>query len=286
MMDTDPKDLEALVAHLEELTEATEEDHTPEFLAHIVHDAPVVRAIAVRGLWDSDPREVLEPLWRVAEQDADEEVRATAVSVMGRYVYEGLLLDDGDDELAEVEPSTVTQVRSFLEGLLYDEKQPELVRRRALEALAFDPGPEEMTLMEKWAKSPSPSLRMTAIFSMGRSALESWEKPILRAIDDPDRDVRREAIRAVGEACLETGLPRLERIIEGDDRELMLEAISALGEVGGERAMARLEELIESEDEEVSEVAQLALEEAEIYAEELAGLDDGYAEDDEETDDR
>lgn len=277
-MDGESNELEPLLAHLEELVNEVEEDHTPEFLAHLSHEAPEVRALAVRGLWESDPREVLDPLWKVAERDQDEEVRATAISVLGRYIYEGLLLGDADfgDELAEVDPSTVTQVRSFLEGILYDEEQPELLRRRALEALAFDPGPEEVTLMERWAKHASPDLRMTAIFSMGRSGLESWEKPVLKALEDKDRRVVREAIMAIGEGCFERGVPKLERFTRGADRELMLESISALGEVGGERAMEILEELAASEDEEVAEQAQVALE----HAEAMEGFDELGDEDD------
>ncbi len=278
-MEHEPRDFEALIAHLEELTEEYDEDHTPEFLSQLTHDAPEVRAVAVRGLWESDPMEVLEPLWRVAEHDVDPEVRATALSVMGRYIYEGLLLGDREDPFTEspLDPETIDRVRGFLEKILFDEQQDVLMRRRALEALAFDPGPEDVALIERWAQDSSSGLRMTAVFAMGRAGLDNFEPLILQALDDSAYEVRREAVRGIGEAGIEKGLPRLELLIQGSDREMQLEAISALGLVGGDRAIELLSELVESEDAEIAELAEAALEAAEEVSYEegfLENLDD------------
>jgi hypothetical protein len=277
IMKKKPGDIKSIVTYLEDLRGDFYEDHTKEILTYIDNESAEVRKAAILGLWDADLNEALGPLLDTAEKDADPDVQASALSVLGRYIYEGeFLKDDGysieDDVL---DSKTIEKVRKYLMDTLYDESQPEIKRKSALESLAFDPGDKEEEIINDWYKSKSINLKASSIFSMGRSGLMKWEKPILKALQDKDKIVRREAIRAVGESCIEDGVKHLELFIEGDDRELALEAIAAIGKIGGDEAIDVLYPLTESDDEEIAESAEEAMEEAE-------DLVDYYEEDNEE----
>jgi len=268
-------DVAGLVRRLERLAEDFEDDHTPEFIKHLEHPDENVRVAAVRGLWDSPPGEVREQLFRLLDKDASEEVRATAVGVMGRYIYEGLLLTEAADpsDIWEIRYDDVVAARQRLDAILFDNSSPILLRRRALEALSFDPGPEEITLMQKWIRHPDPNVRMSTVFSMGRSELEQWDDAIIKALEDSSLEVRREAIRAIAEAELAEGIPALAVFLEGESRELKMEAIVALGRVGGSDALTFLRQMAGSDDDELAELVCEATENAESLS---VGFEAGF----------
>lgn len=252
---------EQLIAHLEELAEDYELDHTQEFLSFIDHPDLGVRAVAVRCLWEANLTEVWSALKSKAVYDADEEVQATAFSVMGRYMYEEMLHDQqelrGDEVEAPIE--LLREVHEFLAEALNNTALPLLLRRRALEALSYNPDEAQLELMRTWSKSQDSELRMTAIFAMGRSAREEFLPTILAALEDAHLDVQREAVRAIGESGFESCLPQLEALVNGSNAELRLEAVAAIGEVGGARAVELLQGLTESADPELAELAEVAL---------------------------
>lgn len=279
-----------IIAELENLAEEYEDDHTDTFLSYIDHLDVGVRTTAVRCLWEARLPDVWEPLKRKAESDPDEEVRSTAISVMGRYVYEEMLaeLEELDEDELDAPQELLTTVHQTLVGYLNDPSLSLLLRRRALEAVSYLPEESELALMRAWVVDSNPELRMTAIFAMGRSSMPEFEPIVLRALNDPELDVKREAIRAIGEGTFEGGIPQLLSLVRGADRELMFEAVSALGEVGGEAAIAELERLNQSDDEELAELAELALLNAQEqqmfqeYGRTLAETADDADEDDED----
>jgi len=281
------KTVEEIISYLKELSEDFEQDHTDTFLSHVEASDARVRNVAIRCLWEANLEQVWPVLKSHAHGDPDAEVRATAFSVMGRYMYEEMLHDvQGlDGEEIEAPMALLREVHAFLAESLANENLAVLERRRSLEALSYNPGPAELALMEAWNRSEDNDLRMTAVFAMGRSALEQFKPHVLAALHDPQLDVRREAIRAIGEGGYQDCIPQLEALIIGGDRDLMFEAVAALGEVGGSQAIAILEGLTQTNDAELAELAEVAM----VNAQELQMFEeyqDSLEKEEEEPDNR
>lgn len=282
------KTVEEIIHWLEELAEDFEQDHTDVFLSHVEHADARVRNVAIRCLWEANLEQVWDVLKTHALGDSDSEVRATAFSVMGRYMYEEMLHDVQELPAEEIEAPLplLRDIHTFLAECLHNENLPLLERRRCLEALSYNPSDKELVLMENWSKSTDNDLRMTSIFAMGRSSLEKFKPQVLAALEDAHLDVRREAIRAIGEGGYADCIPQLEALIAGNDRDLMFEAVAALGEVGGPRAIAILEGMSGSADAELAELAEVALVNAqemkmfEEYQDSLGQDEDGAEGDD------
>lgn len=281
------KTVEETISYLEELSEDFEQDHTDTFLSHVEAPDARIRNVAIRCLWEANLEQVWPVLKSHAQSDPDPEVRATAFSVLGRYMYEEMLHDvqglAGEEIEAPVE--LLREVHAFLSESLANEGLALLERRRSLEALSYNPGPAELALMEAWNRSEDNELRMTAVFAMGRSALEKFKPQVLAALNDAQLDVRREAIRAIGEGGYQDCIPHLETLIRGEDRDLMFEAVAALGEVGGSQAITILEGLTLSKDAELAELAEVAM----VNAQELQMFEeyqDSLEKDEEDTDKR
>lgn len=267
-----------LVAFLNDLQDEYD-DHTDEFLQYVNHESPEVRIAAVEGLWHSDLNRAADVLLEVAQKDTSPEVQAKAVATMGRYIYEELWGDEdfgvNDEELRDelVQPQLVKKVKQYLAGILADESQPLLKRRRALESLSVNPGEKEKSLIEKWASSDSAELRMTAVFSMGRSGLNDFDERVLAFLEDADPKVQHEAVRAAGELGLEEAIPFFEKYVGGDNKELKFSVIEALENIGGEDAERMLIDIAEEDpDTDVAEAADDALDN-------IAGFEDDDDED-------
>lgn len=252
---------EEILEQLDEMAEDFGIDHTDDFLVYVDHASEKIRASAIRCLWEANLDEVWPVLKQTAETDSSEEVRSTAISVMGRYIFEQLLQSDPDADESDLytDANLILEVRAWLDGVLARPTSTLMERRRTLEALSFFPQDSERALMTEWSQSEDAELRMTAIFAMGRSAEPMFVEPILKAFEDSDDRVRRESLRAIGEAGMVEGLPLLEAVLNGSNREYKLEAISALGELGGDRAEELVQDLVVDADPEISELANLAV---------------------------
>ena len=234
--------------------ESWQESFTPLYERLIEDESPKVREEAVAGFWDiADPGHIAL-LTRKAENDPSVQVRAKAVSVLGIYIYEGVVnmnLDEKD----------LITVRRFLLDTANDPDEDVLVRRMAIEALSFDADDEVHALIE-WAYEHSEiEVRMSALFSMGRSQSARWYDTILAEMDSKDKRIRLEAANAAGEAQLREATAKLRVLAGHSDRELALAAIWALSRTRGPGALETLEMCQQSKDEEISRVARMAIEE-------------------------
>ncbi|MCP4129407.1 MAG: HEAT repeat domain-containing protein [bacterium] len=264
-MDKNP---EVLIQRIEVMTEDYSRDYIDEFIKYLTHSSPGVRIAALTGLWNNDLVKAFEPLMKVAQHDEDETVRVKALSIMGRYIYDGIFVMEEEDlpealrEEGLPDMEMVKQVRSYLESILYNEEEPDEKQRQALESLSFDTTEKEDAVIAEWIKSGTPEYRMSAIFSIGRSGEEKWANTIKEIIHtDENFDIRCEAVRAAGEVCSEKLIKDLVIIIHGTNRELTIEAIIALGKIGGEEVEDILFELTDSDDTELADYAQEALDE-------------------------
>jgi HEAT repeat protein len=234
-----------------------------------------VRSLALEGLWDYPVPELIAPLFEIARNDPNQEVRSKAIVTLGRYIYEGNMADyDFDwgameelmreDELPEED---FLGVKDFLLELVQDEGQPLDSRRFAIEALSFLNEPEVQDLIEAAYAHPDVTMKVSAVFAMGRQGDPRWADIILKELDSEVKELQYEAVRAAGEACLDKAAPRLEELALVDDKNLQLEAIWALGKIGGEGVSEFLYDLADDKDEEVREVLEAALEELNLRSE-------------------
>ncbi|NIN68328.1 MAG: hypothetical protein GTO63_27200 [Anaerolineae bacterium] len=265
-------------------------DYWPVLREYLEDKDAKVRSLALNGLWDYPVSELIAPLFEIARNDPSQEVRSKAIVTLGRYIYEGDMADyDFDwgameelmreDELPEED---FLRVKDFLLELVRDEGQPLDSRRFAIEALSFLNEPEVQDLIEAAYAHPDVKMKVSAIFAMGRQGDQRWEDALLKELDSEVKELQYEAIRAAGEACLDRATPRLKELALVDDKNLQLEAIWALGKTGGEGVSEFLYDLADDEDGEVRDMAEAALEELNLWSEDLEWDEFGqWGEDDE-----
>ena len=234
-----------------------------------------VRSLALEGLWDYPVPELTAPLFEIARNDPNQEVRSKAIVTLGRYIYEGSMADYHfdwgameelmrEDELPEED---FLRIEDFLLELVQDEGQPLDSRRFAIEALSFLNEPRIQDLIKAAYAHPDVKMKVSALFAMGRQGAPRWAEIILKELDSEVKEVQYEAVRAAGEACLDQAVPRLKELALVDDKNLQLEAIWALGKIGGEGVSEFLYDLADDEDEEIREVVEAALEELNLRSE-------------------
>lgn len=257
-------DLSSQRKKIRELSEAEEENysenHAPIYTILMGHTDPEVRRCAVEAMWYYPEEEHVDRILNLFWFDSDEEVRGRAAMVLGRYMYEGFVMEELDSVLAQRVKRTLLQAAT-------DGQESIIVRRFAIEALSFcTDDPKVLNLIEEAYFSPDERMQLSALFAMGRSGLERWHCYLLRTLDEPDKEFRLEAITACGEAQLIAAVPELQKLCFDMDRDIRLEAIWALGKIGDERALNTLQRCARDPDPEVCEVAQDAIEELGISA--------------------
>jgi hypothetical protein len=203
---------------------------------------PAVRKAAIEVLWMDESPEFMRRLMDLAQADPAIEVRASAVSELGRFILLGELEDlPREDTIAAQEVAI---------RLWNDREDTINVRRRALEALANCGHPIVPEAIREAYDSPDQPMRVSAIYAMGRSYDDRWSDIILAEITSEDQELRYEAARAAGSLELLEAVPTLAKLTVEDDRELLEVAVWSLGEIGGREALRILNLLVEKAEEE------------------------------------
>lgn len=245
------------VTFLEDLVETAEFDDLVTFDAigwFLLEDSHgPVRALAIRLVWSSQEARLAPVLLKMMETDTDAEVRYTAATGLGVYIYLGEIEEIPADVLKRIEESLLKTAKSNPDVLL---------KRKALEALGFSSRPEVPDLIKAAYASGENQWLESALIAMGRSSSEAWGNTVFSNMDHPVDSVRYEAIRAAGELQLAPARQYLlDKIKEYDDEDLRIAAIWALSQIGGEGVHEFLENLLaDSEDDEEIDFLQEALE--------------------------
>ena len=221
-----------------------------------------VRLTSIRGLWEHEGRDLIDPLLALLSGDSEAAVRAEAALALGRYVLQAEFdaLPAGDAErIEQALARTATDVAEISE-----------VRSRALEALGGRTMPWVRDLIEEAFVDGDRRLRIGAIHAMGRSCEVDWLPSLIAELANDDPEVRYEAATALGEIADEDATQHLLQLLSDDDAEVQEAAIAALGEIGGEEARGALEELQQASDERIREAVTAALAEVEFAADPLA----------------
>jgi HEAT repeat protein len=241
-----------------------------------------VRTLSVEGLWEDESVTLIAPLVHLLRKDKAASARGAAAASLGRFVLLG--------ELEELDERYTTLVHgALLEAVADHEEVPE-VRRRAVESIAYWDEPRVHDIIAAAYQEPAESMRISAVFAMGRSADPAWSETVCEELRNSSPAMRYEAARACGELEAKAAVPDLIKLVSDPDREVQFAAAGALGQIGGEKAKRVLERCARSSDEAMRLAAEDALAELELGRQPLdllvLGLDDepGDAESDDDED--
>lgn len=222
--------------------------------------SPEVRKAAIDVLWEDETLELMHKLMLLAQVDTSVEVRAAALTGLGRFILLGEL---GDLPEEETIPAQNVAVK-----ILKDELLDVDIRRRALEAISNCSHEIVPSAIQRAYRSSEHRMKVSSIFAMGRSYDERWTDIVLREIESENDEIRYEAARAAGELEILEAVPLLGRLLADDDREIKEVAVWSLGEIGGREAQrilsAMLEVAEEAEDEDLIEAIEDAISTASI----------------------
>ncbi|HSN77210.1 MAG TPA: HEAT repeat domain-containing protein [Anaerolineae bacterium] len=254
-----PERQRGLIAALIEFAE----DHVDASFAVIyrwlMEDAdPWVRSHAIEGLWEEEDVRLISPLIRRLQEDTDADVRAAAALSLGRFLLLG--------EFDQIDSSAARRVERALLAAYHRAGQDVSVRRRVLEALANSSYDELPDMILEAYEDDDDTMRIGAVFAMGRNADPRWNHYVLNELGSNDSAILFEAARASGELEIEEALPDLLRLLGDEDVEIRDAAVWALGRIGGREAKRALKVCCASDDEDLSEAAEEALAELDFMA--------------------
>jgi HEAT repeat protein len=240
---------------IQELTDLVEDNVEFNFDDIFIHglrdeDAPV-RLQSVRGLWEHDGTDIIEPLLGLLSNDEDAAVRAEAALALGRFVD---LHEDG-----RLRDRYFDAVEHGLRDALDRFGEEQEVRARALEAIGSHNEQWVRDAIREAYEGDTRRMKIAAVHAMGRSCDDRWLPLLVRELSSEDAEVRYEAAIASGSLGDERAIPHLIKLVIDPDEEVKQAAISALGEIGGLQAREALTLLLESESEGSRQAAAEAL---------------------------
>jgi HEAT repeat protein len=199
-----------------------------------------IRFLSIRSLFEYDTEDLIPTFLDLLVNDEQEDVRAVAATVLGKYVYKGEIEEISPKELQQIEDQllTVTQGTDTM-----------LVRRRALEALGFSSREELPALIEAAFNQTEYDWVVSAIFAMGRSCDKRWQGSVLRMLDHVLPVVRAEAARAAGEIEIKDSVDRLIELLDDDNEDVRMASVWSLSQIGGEGVQEALNMMLEETDD-------------------------------------
>ena len=212
---------------------------------------PIVRSLAMGVIYEYDATDLIPYFLQQLENNTNPLVRASAASVLGRFVYKG--------ELDELPQHVGVDIENHLLKVI-DADTDASVRRLALEALSYSCREEIPAIIQKAFTSPDKGWVATALVCMGRSCDEQWFDTVTTMLDHKNPSLRAAAARAAGELEIPSATPRLIELADDSDEEVRQAAQWSLSQIGGEGVRATLEKLWESaEDDKEIELLENAL---------------------------
>ena len=210
-------------------------------------------------MWEAESPDLIPSFIYLCKQGQTSRVRSAAATALGRYIYLGELEKIDDTALMVVEQTLLETIRQVDEDVE--------VIRRAIESIAFSSRTGTEQIIENAYYHEDERMRISAIFSMGRSYNSKWESIVLTELDNANPAIRFEAARACGELEVEAAVGKLIELIAVEaDSAVLQNAVWSLGQIGGFKAQETLERLIESPDEAISTVAEEALNELLLFS--------------------
>jgi len=241
-----------VVGQLAELAEDNVElNFDAIFLGSLSDADPEVRAAAIRGLWEYEHRDLIEPLIRLLQSDDDAVVREEAALALGRFVFQC--------EFGSLPERYFRQVEEALRRVIGDEGEEVEVRARALEAIGACSLPWVRHAISTAYRSNSHRLKASGIHAMGRNCDPLWLPILFQELRSDEPEMRYEAALACGSLAEEVAVPHLAPLLEDEDAEVREVTVAALGEIGGRQARAVLLRYVDHPSRNTREAVQEAL---------------------------
>ncbi len=212
-----------------------------------------VRVLAIRLLWECESRDLIDRFIQMMHSDPEAQVQAAAASALGSFVYEG--------ELEELPAKILDRIVDNLLDVYHSTPQ-NLVKRHALESLGFSSRESVEKLIREMYRSDKVEEVASALFAMGRSADDRYEKNIIAHIHNPSTLIQLEAVRAAGELDIKSVREDLLDLLEdsGLDEEVQYAVIWSLSQLGGPGIKDKFEELMDSEiDDDLADFLENAM---------------------------
>lgn len=244
----------SIVGQLVELAEENV-DYTFDriFITLMEDEDEEVREAAIMGLWESEDRALIEPLFGRLLFDSEERVRAVAAQSLGRFAVLA--------ELGDLLERDTNRVREGLLDVIRNEQEPSFeVRRRVIEAVSAFTSEEVRELILETYDSASETLRASALYAMGQNADTSWLTYIREEMESESEEIRFEAAGAAGRMGDERLIPALARMGMEENTEIQGAVVTALSAIGGPAAQRVLRRFLQHSDENFRELALDALE--------------------------
>lgn len=240
-----------IVTALVELTEDNISlDFTGPFFFLLKDEDSQVRGKAIEGLWEDESRDWLNKLLELAAKDPDATVREKAALGLSNFAYLA--------ETGKINDRWIKKLRDGLFELLNDKDTH--ISRRALEALGyFGTDDQVIRSIQDAYNNDDDLVKASALKAMGRSINKRWLPEIGKELTSTEPSLRYEAATAAGEMSADELTQPVIRLVDDSDREVVLAAVWALGQIGGPESSRTLKTLANSDDEALANAANEAL---------------------------
>lgn len=200
-----------------------------------------VRVIAIHNLWECESPDLVPHFLETLRQDPTSQVRAAAAKALGLFVW-----------LGEIDQLSVDLLHQIEEALLEATKEDheDDIRRRSLESLGFSSRKEVPPLIDQAYQSGDEAYIQSALYAMGRSAIDQWQSYVMVEMNSPSPAIRKEAARAAGDLELREATESLIELLDDVIFQVRDSAIWSLGQLGGEEAADALLLLLDNTDDE------------------------------------
>ena len=212
-----------------------------------------VRSEAIEGLWESEEPSLIDTLIYMLEQDSSEKVQIATAIALSKFA---MLAEHG-----KLNSTHTTKICETLLGVISDKSRSVEVQRRTLEAAAPLSLPQVKEAIAEAYRSPDTRLKVSSIYSMGKSCDPFWLSILLKELNNADAEIRYEAAGACGELEEDEAVPQLIELINDSDIDVQLAAIQSLGKIGGTKAKECLKQCLDSSSVAIRQAAEQALRE-------------------------
>ncbi|HYD49168.1 MAG TPA: HEAT repeat domain-containing protein [Terriglobales bacterium] len=224
----------------------------------------------------AEPVAMSEPLAQVllaivTDDNRPLELRAEALSAFGPVLELADIDDFTDPEEVPIAEATFDRVRQLVRQIHDDSKQPDMLRRRALEVSVRAPESWHAEAVRAAYGRKDDEWQLSAVFCM--SYISGFDGEIVANLRSKNPAIRFEAVQAAGNLGVEAAFAEVLSLARSSrtEKDLRVAAIMAAGWINAAEAAVVLGELYESDPEigaAIDEVMTLATMESGIDGDE------------------
>lgn len=238
----------------------------------LYHQSNEVRVHAARLTGSFPSADFIEPLFQLAAENTDLDVRMAALDALGSFLHHGRMTDyhrrdqfdrelDNEEQMAELTPEQFDAIRDFMGKLVEQETWPDRMRIQALQYYAQLQPDEATVQVERFYRRGNETLKTGALQALVNLPEGDWERLILQELSRSKPDDRlRYAIEAAGTHQLVDAGPRLLDLLEESrDQRIRAKAAEALSLIPWAKAGEQLQKFMKDENPDVRAHAQNGL---------------------------